>query len=1112
MKFRIALLALLAVNGCGNDTGGNNGSGGVLFDPCSPNPQPGYDPASKNLPGCCTGVGPAHCVPSNQIIPALAMQFQACDDANVCVPDPIIRAGAQFMPASCTSSVKNSQGVCLSQCIPLVGNNPQSALLGQDGCGDGELCVPCVNPLSGARTGACEINQKICGTVDGGDDAGPQMCPYTGPPIIDPNTLPACSPACGGAHCLPATLVPTGQQSLLNACTAANGQPGLCAPDPLIATGGNFVPKTCTSVANAEGRCLSVCLPSIAQQAALLPKDVCADGEKCAPCFNPTATDPTAPTGACSLACDKPAKPPVMLTCPWTGPNVIDPKTLPDCSPTCGGAHCVPSSLVPAGQQSLLAQCPGGFCAPDGVIAAGGKFVPKTCTSIAGSEGRCMSTCLPSVAAQAAALPEDVCAAGEKCAPCFNPTASDPTAPTGACSLACDKPAKPPTMITCPWTGPPVVDPNSFPACGCAGTHCLPASLVPMAQQSLLAACGSGATAGFCAPDDFIATAGKLKPAPCTSVAGAEGRCLSTCLPPIAAQASELPQDVCPTGQKCAPCYNPTAMDPTKPTGACTIGCDMPTKSPVILTCPWTGPNVVDPKAFPDCSPACGGAHCLPASLVPTAQQALLAPCGSGSTAGFCAPDPIIATDNNYVPPSCVSIAGAEGRCLSTCLPSIAAQATLLPQSTCAAGTKCAPCYNPTAADPTAPTGACSLGCDKPKSPPVMLTCPWNGPAVIDPSVLPDCSPACGGAHCLPAAYVPTAQQSQLTPCGSGATAGFCAPDLLIQKGGNYVPPPCTSIAGAEGRCLSTCLPSVSSIASILPQSTCAAGTKCAPCYNPTAADPTAQTGACATSKCDMPQKPPVILTCPWNGPAVIDPTALPGCNPTCAGAHCLPSQFVPAADVSQLNACGSGATAGYCAPDEIITSAGDDKPGTCSPFAGQGEGRCLSDCLKTVQAQASQLQQTTCAANHLCAPCWDPFTGAATGACTSSSCDKPASSTPYTFPGCCGGSDPPATCVPTYEIPSSQSGSLNQDACPANFLCVPDEYLPAPHNGPYTPTTCTYHYLGFIPGAGACVNSCAVKGTGGLANSGQESCGANHVCVSCTLAGLFGSKPPGCN
>ena len=56
--------------------------------------------------------------------------------------------------------------------------------------------------------------------------------------------------------------------------------------------------------------------------------------------------------------------------------------------------------------------------------------------------------------------------------------------------------------------------------------------------------------------------------------------------------------------------------------------------------------------------------------------------------------------------------------------------------------------------------------------------------------------PACTGAHCLPAAFVPAAQQALLAACGSGATAGFCTPDNIMEAGGNVQPTSCTPFAG----------------------------------------------------------------------------------------------------------------------------------------------------------------------------------------------------------------------------------------------------------------------------------------------------------------------------
>jgi hypothetical protein len=227
---------------------------------------------------------------------------------------------------------------------------------------------------------------------------------------------------------------------------SCDGGDGICAPDDVIRTGDNFVPSTCVSIAGAEGRCLSTCLPFVAAQADVLPTGGCGPNERCAPCYDPLAADPTAPTGACTLACDSPAQPPVVLECPWAGPDIINPSSLPECSPTCGGAHCAPKALVAEGQQSLFASCDGGdgICAPDDVIRTGDNFVPSSCVSIAGAEGRCLSTCLPFVAAQADVLPTAGCASNERCAPCYDPLAADPTAPTGACSFGCDMPQSPP--------------------------------------------------------------------------------------------------------------------------------------------------------------------------------------------------------------------------------------------------------------------------------------------------------------------------------------------------------------------------------------------------------------------------------------------------------------------------------------------------------------------------------------------------------------------------------------------------------------------------------------------------------------------------------------------
>jgi hypothetical protein len=431
-------------------------SGGRTFDPCVPEPKPGYDPASRALEACCS-TGPAHCVPSSDVLPRLASELDACGSGGaVCMPDPIIRSGGQYVPAHCTSALLNAPGACLSTCLPLVATTPQASLLARDGCGEGELCVPCKNPLNGESTNACELNQLICAT-DGGSDAGSDgraiPCPYVGPPLVDPQAFPPCAPACAGAHCVPASLVPAGQQALLSTCPANGRVPGLCAPDPIIASSGNSVPKSCNSLAGVEGRCLSTCLTDVARRAALLPTDVCSAGEKCVPCFDPTSTDATTPTGACALACDMPKNPPFMLTCPWTGPAAVEPAAFPACDPVCDGAHCVPSDMVPVDQRPKLAACSGGYCLPDPVIATANHFVPPTCTSLAGAEGRCVSRCLPDIAAKANLLPQSTCGPARS-ARLLRPDVGRSDGSDWGMLAACDAPSQPPLILTCPWTGP----------------------------------------------------------------------------------------------------------------------------------------------------------------------------------------------------------------------------------------------------------------------------------------------------------------------------------------------------------------------------------------------------------------------------------------------------------------------------------------------------------------------------------------------------------------------------------------------------------------------------------------------------------------------------------
>lgn len=514
-----------------------------------------------------------------------------------------------------------------------------------------------------------------------------------------------------------------------------------------------------------------------------------------------------------------------------------------------------------------------------------------------------------------------------------------------------------------------------------------------------------------------------------------------------------------------------------------------------------SGPACVErPGLDPDLLPRCctrGRARCLPAALVPSTSAAMLSPCIRG---GLCVPDRIVRGGTSYVPRRCRSFGGTVGACVSLCVPMVADQAELLPRDVCESDERCAPCFDPS--NNNEPTGAC-----EPASPcadagviprPPPISCPYNGPDLLDPTALPACS--CGGTRCMPASRVPASQRARLASC----PGGFCVPEPYIRAANNYVPRRCTAFGGLVGACVSRCVPMVAAQAGILSRDVCASDELCAPCYDPQ--DGNRPTGACEVPpNCGdggfPPQPPP--LTCPYTGPAVLEPGRLPPCQ--CAGTRCMPAERVPASQRGMLGVCPGG----YCVPDDFIRTANNHLAPSCRPFAGMGEGRCLSQCLPMVASQASQLSQATCAAGQLCVPCFDPRTGDDTSACRQT-CDPGPRDPPYRFPSCCGGR---ATCVPSAAVPAAQRGSLSAMSCAAGFLCAPNENL----NPSYRPVPCRampnpLPILGQLPAyEGFCVSTCVDRSFFERLGTAQGSCGPGFFCGPCRSP--FGGRTgvPGC-
>ncbi|MBR56680.1 MAG: hypothetical protein CMH54_01335 [Myxococcales bacterium] len=372
-------------------------------------------------------------------------------------------------------------------------------------------------------------------------------CPMAG----DAGQLAECCDL-GPAKCVPMEFVPDGLQNQLATC----GSNGGCVPQRIIDSlkAGNYTPKVCTSLGGSEGACISTCIPKVADFITFLPQDICEDDERCAPCIDPLTGEDS---GACGdgITCQpqSASSEPEPEPEPEPAPDPFSCDNLPSepiadvnlFNPCCDGAHCVPSALVPPEDQEFLATCDNntGYCVPDPIIETGGFFVAETCISIGGSEGRCVSTCVPEVAEKMDNLPISTCAANERCSPCCDPFTGEET---GACSQGCDTG---PSLGYC--AGP------SLPTC-CSGLgHCIEQELVPSDQHENLKDCGGDLKDFLCVPDEMQDPA--YAGTPCSGnsflLGSYEGVCLPGCL--------KLPlkftfdKTVCPEHHTCTPCTDP---------------------------------------------------------------------------------------------------------------------------------------------------------------------------------------------------------------------------------------------------------------------------------------------------------------------------------------------------------------------------------------------------------------------------------------------------------------------------------------------------------------------------------------------------------------------------
>ena len=87
-------------------------------------------------------------------------------------------------------------------------------------------------------------------------------------------------------------------------------------------------------------------------------------------------------------------------------------------------------------------------------------------------------------------------------------------------------------------------------------------------------------------------------------------------------------------------------------------------------------------------------AHCVSSAGIPDDLDPLLGRCGEDGM-GVCLPDSFLTARAGFEVPSCTSVGGLPGACLSVCLAGVEENRNILPQDVCNSNERCIPCVNP---------------------------------------------------------------------------------------------------------------------------------------------------------------------------------------------------------------------------------------------------------------------------------------------------------------------------------------------------------------------------------------------------------------------------------
>jgi hypothetical protein len=207
-----------------------------------------------------------------------------------------------------------------------------------------------------------------------------------------------------------------------------------------------------------------------------------------------------------------------------------------------------------------------------------------------------------------------------------------------------------------------------------------------------------------------------------------------------------------------------------------------------------------------------------------------------------------------------------------------------------------------------------------------------------------------------------------------------------------------------------------------------------------------------------------------------------PAQDSVCVGLDLLKSLAISEKTISLLSDCNATQK---CVPATLAAGAGRAILTKCTSLIG-AEGRCTSTCVPQVALQATQLPRDVCQGADLCAPCYDPRTGAATGACEQG-CDPGPSQPAKTFPECCSDR---GFCVPPA-LAGDQARNLDRKTCAEGNVCAPKELT----DPTFKPKTCN----SIDNSEGRCLSTCVAGAVAKQADRlPTQGCSANEVCAPC--------------